>query len=348
MLLMPHTPSLLTLNLLVAMFLFSFGTFPETASSATKVDRIVAQVNRNIITLSELEARIATMAPAQRATISSGGDLQRKVLDLMIEQELINQAAVKTGIMVNDSEVNEAIKSILAANKINMSQLTASLNQVGTSLPAFREQLRGELLKNKLLSYGIASRIVVTDEEVVAFLSGESPLGSAPVFSATGVSDFSPVRMIFLRSSRSQTASVMARAAKIKAEIEGGLSFAEAAKKYSEGPGKDTGGDPGNVVVQDLQPELQELAKRLTPGQVSEPLNGGDAVLLITIVSSSKKTGEDEADSGKRGKKKKPIDNYSAEEKQQGRRQLEQLKLRQKYETWINDLKNQAVIKITL
>ncbi|MDR1080921.1 MAG: SurA N-terminal domain-containing protein, partial [Deltaproteobacteria bacterium] len=319
---------------------------PLPSSAATTVDRIVAQVNRNVITLSELQARLNTLSPPQKAALSGTGDIQRQVLDMMIDEELVNQAAQKIGIQVSEAEVNEAVKSVMDQNKMDSVQFGKALAGVGTSLPAFRNQVKLEILKNKVVSFSIMSRVVVTEEEVTRFLNGEVPEGAQPIFSSTGVSDFDGVRIIFLQSSPSQSSKVMAAAARIKAEIDAGLPFAEAAKKYSQGPGADQGGDPGNLVVRDLQPELQALARTLEPGKVSAPLNGGDAVLLITVVTGTPQPAP-KPSSGRKGKGD-DAQSFTSEQRAGARRTLEERKMRSRYDTWIADLRNSAVIRVTL
>jgi peptidyl-prolyl cis-trans isomerase SurA len=338
----------------------SLAVTARHADAATTVDRIVAQVNRNVITLSELEARLATLSPAQRAALSGAGDVERQVLEFMIDEELVNQSAQKIGLAVSEAEVDDAIKSLMEERKLNDSQLRQALAASGTNLPAFRAQLRAEILKNKVLSYSVMNRIVVTEQEVTDFLGGRVPTGAQPVLSASGVSDFDGVRIIFLPSNPAQAPRVLASAARIKAEIDAGLPFSEAAAKYSKGPGADNGGDPGNLVVQDLQPELRQLARQLVPGRVSEPLNGGDVVLLITVVSApSQETANagEEAQSSRRrrgtrrgSRREQPAEQpaYSEEQRAGARRQLEQMKMRRKYDSWIAELRSNAAIKITL
>jgi peptidyl-prolyl cis-trans isomerase SurA len=271
------------------------------------------------------------------------------VLDLMIDEELVNQAAQKIGIVVSEAEVDEAVKSIMEENKLSEPQFRIALQQSGTNLPSFRSQLRLEILKNKVLSYSIMSRIVVTEQEVTDYLNGNIPAGAEPIFSASGISDFDGVRIIFLPSSPSRAASVMAQASRIKAEIEAGLPFSDAAKKYSKGPGAENGGDPGNLVVRDLQPELQQIAKQLTPGRVSDPLNGGEAVLLLTVVQGTPEAQPKTQPPRARGKGKGDEgQTFTAEQRAGARRQIEQMKMRRKYESWIQDLRNGAIIRVTL
>ncbi|MDR2422044.1 MAG: SurA N-terminal domain-containing protein [Deltaproteobacteria bacterium] len=325
------------------------------ASAAPVVDRIVAQVNREVITLSELEAQMKLIPQAQKDSIvAQGGDVQREVLGLLIEQELVNQDAKRQGIMVSEAEIDEAVKSIMEDNKLTPEQFKASLTKGGTNLPAFRSGLKLELLKNKILGLRLMSKIVVTEAEITAFLRGEGPRPAPGPLSGFGSADDDRVLMIFLASSPSQANKVMARARQIKAEIEAGLTFSEAATRYSEGPGKDKGGDAGNnLTVSELQPQLQAVARRLTPGEVSEPLNGGQAVLLMTTVSAApppprEKRPEPEKPKKRRRRGKKEPSEFSDSERASARRQLEQIKLRQKFDSWMAELRSKAVVRISL
>ncbi|MDR2199160.1 MAG: SurA N-terminal domain-containing protein [Deltaproteobacteria bacterium] len=314
-------------------------------AAAPKIDRIVAQVNRDVITLSELEARIAVMSPAQKAALTAGGgSVQSMVLNMMIEEELLNQAAAQYDIRVSEAEIDEAVKSILEENHINESQLKSSLSQGGMSYPAFRLQLRRDILTNKLVSSTVVNRMVVTENEVTDFLNGNLPPGVEPLMSASGVSDYDGVRMIYLTCDPRTAESVMRKAAAIKSEIESGsVTFEEAARKYSQGPGAAEGGNPGNITVRELQPELQAIARDLAPGKVSQPLYAGQVVLLVSVVPTMAPS-----PTPKKGEGGESVKEFTPEQRQTARRSLEQMKVRGKMESYLADLKKKAVIKITL
>jgi peptidyl-prolyl cis-trans isomerase SurA len=326
--------------LLIAVF------WPSPALAATVVDRIVAQVNKEVITLSELEAQIKIIPKAQKdAILANGGDVQREVLGLLIEQELVNQDAKRQGIMVSETEIDEAIKSIMAENNLTSEQFNASLTKGGTNLQAFRAGLKMELLKNKILGLRLMSKIVVTEAEIIAYLRGEGPRQETGLLPGASSPDDARVLLIFLASSPAQANKIMAKAQKIKEEIEAGLPFSEAATRYSEGPGKDNGGDAGdNLTVGELQPQLQAVARSLTPGQVSEPLNGGQAVLLMTTVAPAPKPPREPTKKGKG----KDQEEFTESERATARRQLEQIKLRQKFDAWLAELKSKAIVRINL
>ncbi|MDR2352184.1 MAG: SurA N-terminal domain-containing protein [Deltaproteobacteria bacterium] len=325
---------------LIVALLFTILCLSPELMAATKVDRIVAQVNRNIITLSELEARIAQLSPAQKATLSAGGEsVQSRVLNMMIDEELINQTAARYDIRVTEAEINDAINTILTENKINEAQLKASLARGGMTLPGFRLQLRQEILTNKLIGMTVVNKMVITESEVTDFLNGKMPSDMAPALSSTGVSDFDNVKMIYLNCSPQTARQVMSKAQSIKNEIEAGLPFEEAARKYSQGPGSDKGGSTGNLAVMELAPELQQIAKQLTPGTVSEPLYGGQVVLLLNVTK---------ADSSNQGGIQSEKKEFTPEERQIARRRLEQMKVRSKLSSFMENLKKTAIIKIML
>lgn len=315
------------------------------APAATTVDRIVALVNNEIITLSDLNTQIRAMPQSQKAAVPQGTSLERFVLNHMIENELINQVARKDGLMVPEEEVDGAIEMIKSENNINDAQFRASLTQSGMNMGDFRSNLKLEILKDKVVRYNILRKVVVTEKEVSDFLTGQGP--SRPGIYIGGSNESDKVRLLFLASNPDRSGRVMERAATIKREVEAGLMFAEAARRYSEGPGADDGGDIGTTVGE-LQPQLKAVALSLAPGQVSEPLDGGQAVLLMYVDPRG-----DGAPSGSGGRAASheggaSLGDFSPQQRDMARRQLEQLKAMQKYEQWLAELKGKANIKITL
>jgi peptidyl-prolyl cis-trans isomerase SurA len=326
-------------SLLAALSLF----LPSQATAATTVDRIVATVNGEIITLSDLNNQIRALPQAQKASLSPETSLERQVLDYMIEVELINQVARRDGLMVPETEVDGAIEMIKTENGINDAQFRSSITQSGMSLADFRNNLKVEILKDKVVRYNIFRKVVVTDKEVNDFLSGQGP--NLKSIYIGGSNDSDKVRLLFLSSSPNRSEQVMDRASTIKREIDSGLLFSEAAKRYSQGPGAAEGGDI-DTTVGELQPQLKAIALSLAPGQVSEPLDGGQAVLLMYIEprSGDAQTASGSKSSGSSG----DLGNFSPEQKDMARRQLEQIKAMQKYQTWLAELKSKANIKISL
>ncbi len=310
---------------------------PEAAGS---VDRIVAVVNGEIITYRQLENRVNSLMKTRQAAGMNRDDVRRKVLDALIDQELMNQAAKAKGVFITDSDVSQALESIKKDNNLTDEQFRASLAHSGTTLEAFREDLRVELLRNRVMGSQVVNKIVVTDKEVVSALKGEGPNVRAM---GGGGSDTRSLRMIILPMDPKNKQKSLAEARRIKGEIEGGLSFADAAKKYSHGPGKDKGGDAGDgATVANLPPPLQAAIANLKPGQPTEPLEAGNAVILLTVADDGRAAAPASEDKGK------GTGDFTAEEKENARRQLEVYKMQQRYADWVKDLKRNAIIRVSL
>ena len=326
----------------------STGSPPPRTKLPTEgsaVDRIVAVVNGELITMRQLNGRVNSLAKSRQAAGMNRAELQSKVLDALIDQELINQAAKAKGVFVTATDVNQALESIKKDNNLSDAQFQASLAHSGTTLEAFREDLRIELLRNKVLGAQVMSKVVVTDKEVVNFLNGDGPdAGSMAAMTGGPTGDTRPLRVIFLGMDPKNKAATLEKARRIKDEIAQGLSFADAAKKYSQGPGRDKGGDTGEgMSVDKLPPPIQAALGNLTPGQATDPLEAGNAVILLTVVGE-KPAAAPASTSGVKGKS----EDFSAEQKESARRRLEAYKMQQRYTDWVKDLKRNAIIKVNL
>jgi peptidyl-prolyl cis-trans isomerase SurA len=314
------------------------GTYTVTSpgpEAAGSVDRIVAVVNGEIITYRQLDNRVGALMRTRQAAGLSRETVQGKVLEALIEQELINQAAKAKGVFVSDADVTQALESIKKDNNLTDEQFRASLTQSGTSLEAFREDLRVELLRNRVMGSQVVSKIVITDKDVTAALKGEGP-------KLRGGSDTRSLRLIVLPMDPGDKAKSLAEARRIKSEIDGGLSFADAARQYSKGPGRDNGGDAGDgATVANLPPPLQAVMADLEPGQPTEPLEAGNAVVILTVADDGR-AAEPAPDQDK------SADDFTAEEKENARRQLEVHKMQQRYAEWVKELKRNAIIRVNL
>ncbi|MDR2725920.1 MAG: SurA N-terminal domain-containing protein [Candidatus Adiutrix sp.] len=294
---------------------------------AADFDGIAAVVNGEVITRKQVENQANALARGGRLPAGlNRADLKEKVLEDLIDQELINQAARAKGVFVTEGDVSQALERIKQQNNLSESQFRASVAQSGVSLEAFREGVRLELMRGQILgSNKVMSRIVITEKEVEAYLKGAGPRLES--------SGGRGLRLIVLPLDPKKPEAALAEAQRIKREIEGGLNFAQAAGKYSRGPGHDQGGDPGDAVTLDqLPPPLQDILAKLPPGQPTEPINAGQAIVLMTLA------GEEPQTPGSDGR-------FSLEARENARRLLERQKMQQNFIKWVEDLRRGAVIK---
>ncbi|NMC49884.1 MAG: peptidylprolyl isomerase [Desulfovibrio sp.] len=247
--------------------------------AAELVDKVVAMVDGQIITLFELNSRVnAFLSKTEGISISPNdpeyAELQRRILDSMINDILLKQAAAKLKITVSETEINAKINEIKKSNGMSETQFREQLAREGLTRKEFEQSLETEAIKHQIVGYMVNKRILVTDDELRAYydhLDGQIPDTKENLTHRT------PGTIGFL-----MVASA-AEAEALRAKIASGqISFADAARKYSIGPGKDQGGDLGDVSVEDLAPPLRQALQSVPAGEVTKPVSlDGKMVLLV-------------------------------------------------------------------
>jgi len=147
--------------ILLASFCFSF-VLPEARGEI--IDRVVAIVNKEVITLSEL-FRMAQLQSSEENPFLSSEQYQQ-VLQGMIEQKLIEQQALQTEITVSEREVDQFVKRFQETNNLSTEQLVEALQQQGMSMEDYRTRVREEVRRSQIISQEVHAQINVTENEI--------------------------------------------------------------------------------------------------------------------------------------------------------------------------------------
>jgi peptidyl-prolyl cis-trans isomerase SurA len=244
------------------------------------VDRIVAVVNDEIITLSELEAF------AKDALEEPGGDEKRKAtlhaaLDQLISDRLLQQQVTLSKIDVGEEEVDRAIKDILRQNNITDAELRQAVEARRMSMGQYREDLKTQLTRIKLIDLKVRSRVQVSDIEVK---------GEYDKLTATEEKDeMVSIRHIFFRwgdgKDAAERARVLKQATDARQRVLKGEDFGEVAKQLSQGPTATNGGDLGEVARKGLLPELAKAIEGIAVGEVTPPIETKSGVHIVRLDS---------------------------------------------------------------
>ncbi len=158
-------------QLLLTMFLSFSGLVALAAPQS--LDKIVAIVNNDVITENELAFRMALVkeqmksAPQDVAPVLPGDDvLSHQVLDRMIEQRLIKQAAEKSGVVISDVDVRQALETVARQNKMTVEQLKNTLAQDGIEYDKFEDDLRNQVMASRAQQRLVGSTIKLSDAEI--------------------------------------------------------------------------------------------------------------------------------------------------------------------------------------
>lgn len=254
--------------------------------AAQLVDRVVAVVNGQLITLFDLNSRIQSlMERTQGMTVKPGdpqyAELQHQVLDGMINDILIEKEAERLKVKVSETELDSQIEEIKKKNNLTQQQFKDELAKEGMTLKQFREKMREDNVKKRLLGYMVHRKVLVTDDEIRDYY--EKNKGTLPTQkSLLGTKVSGNIGFIMVQT--------MKQAEDLHSKIaSGAISFADAAKRYSVGPGRDQGGILPDVQIKDLAPPLRQALAAVPAGQVTKPVSlDGKAVLLVLRTGEAK------------------------------------------------------------
>ncbi len=298
----------------------------STSVYAEIVDRIVAVVNRKVITLYQLQQ--AQKAFLQEARLSGDAEQagQEKVLDLLIEDELIRQKAEEEGILVTDDEFNAALSDIKQRNNlVSDDQLKEALGQEGKTWQEFFEEIRSQIKMAKLVNREVRSKIEITEDEVETYYQTHTDLfeQSPPTVR---------VRHILLKvrenADEAEIQMIKAKAAQLVQQLRAGADFAALAKEYSEHPSAQSGGELGTFKKGELAPPF-DIAFGMEVGQISDPVRSEFGFHIINV---------QEKFSG---------DQVTYETvKPQIRSKLFEEKVSELYRKWVAELKEEAYIEM--
>jgi peptidyl-prolyl cis-trans isomerase SurA len=304
----------------------------STLVRAETLERIVAVVNGDIILYGDVQEQVKLLTklspnvnlqdPEQKAKA------EREILTNLIRQRLAEQEVKRLKIKVSKGEVDKAFEDMKRENGFTDAQLEATLSREGQSLKDFREKIRQELERSRLMERAIKSKVVISDEQVNARLQSPQPAGEGK--------ERRRLAVIYLQVPENADAGKSAQtetlARKISGNLKDGTDFAKLAREYSQGPGAQEGGDIGYVSPEELSPEIGKAVRNLSAGGVTDVIKTPGGFYLVKLLDV---------------RKDKPTEGETPV-KDKVRKQLYQEEANRVYETWIKDLESKAFIKVNL
>ncbi len=257
-------------RLFVGMGIFFLCHGPISPSGAV-VDRIVAVVNKEVITFSEIEKwgrpfqeEIQVEDRLERRERVQ--EVLRKVLDRVVEEKLIEQEARKSGIKVTSKEIEAAVEEVKQKNKIDQEGLEKALAAEGLTLEAFKKDLERRILRTKFVHSAVKVEQKAGEKELIEFFQNN-------VNQYRVNESYRPADILFLipQGARpEQILGIRKKCQKALERIKEGADFAKMAMEYSEDTSsRKEGGDLGEFKKGELLPALEKEAMRLQVGEVS-------------------------------------------------------------------------------
>jgi peptidyl-prolyl cis-trans isomerase SurA len=258
-------------------------TLFDGAAHAAELDRIVAVINDDVITRTELDNAIAIIKRqlAQSDTRLPPADvLDRQVLERMIGMRMQLQLAERTGIRVDDTTLNRTVGVIAEQNRLSLSEFREVLEQDGFSFEKFREDMRDEIIISRLNQRQIENQIVVSEGDIERFLDTQKTQGKATdeyrlahILVAVPESA-SPDR---IQDARKRIDAVMT-------QLRQGADFGQTAMASSDSPQALEGGDLGWRKAGELPTLFASVVPRMAAGDISEVMRSPSGFHIIKLI----------------------------------------------------------------
>jgi len=240
--------------------------------SPAMADYIVAVVNQELVTNAELQARLARIreeAARTRQQLPPPAELRKQVLEQLIDERVQVTNAREVGPKVDEAELDRAVANVAVQNQMTMPQLRARLQQQGIAYSAFRNNVKDQILVERVRERDVNQRIRVNNDEIDKLLEQRRA-------AAGGGVQFN-IAQILVPVAEGASADVVAqRKARADAALvrvtTGGEPFENVAREISEDNNRAQGGMIGMRPADRLPDVFVDVVRNLKPGEVSPTL----------------------------------------------------------------------------
>jgi peptidyl-prolyl cis-trans isomerase SurA len=257
---------------------------PVTVTQPRLVDSILVVVNNEVITRREFFERlniIENRLKGQGGAMPPREQLQRQLLERMIVERIQLQHAKEVGIKVDDTMLDQAVARIADQNKLSLPEFRTQLEKEGLVYSKFRDDIRNDMIMQRLRQREVDNKIQISDAEVDAYLAAKSDAATA----APQELDIAQILIsVPENASPQQLADRKKRADEVIEQLNAGGDFAKLAAAYSDATDGLTGGDLG-WRSQDRLPQLfVDATANLQQGQVAPLVKSGNGFHILKLL----------------------------------------------------------------
>ncbi len=238
---------------------------------------IVATVNDEAISSSDLEGRVrlALLGSGIKPNEETLGRLREQVLRSLIDERLQTQEAKRLGIDVDEKMVDEEVSKLAQQNRQTLQTLPAFFARNGVPISALREQIRASIAWAMVVQRKLRPQVNITDSDVDAEFSRRAAAAGQQEYLAAEI--FLPVQ------GSAQDAAVRQAALRLIDQMARGIRFSAVARQFSQAPSAARGGDLGWVRAGQLEPELDDALRSISPGALTPPVRTANGYYILML-----------------------------------------------------------------
>jgi len=246
--------------------------------SSEVVDRIIAIVNDDIITLKEVEKHVSVEKKGKFVSVNEyfRNIKLREKIDTFINDLLLKQQAKKLKVEVSDKEVETIIESIKKQNLITETELKEQLTKNNISYKDFFEGIRMNQLRGRVLMRVISPEILISENQIKEYYN---------VHKDEYKDEEYHLQQIFISGKHKDAQQIALNAFDL---LRQGEPFEAVAKEFSDDLSAPTGGDIGFVKREELFPELQQALSAIMPGMYTQIVRTGYGFHILKLLEIKK------------------------------------------------------------
>jgi peptidyl-prolyl cis-trans isomerase SurA len=254
-------------------------------ASGETLNRVVAIVNDDLVTLYELNKKIKELTGLTPVELRGQNEenyykIRGQILELLIDDKIKQAKVLEMGIEVTQKEIDNAIEKIKRDNKWTQEDLVSRIKNEGLSLEKYRKNMKGELERIRLVNLEVSSRIIIREEMMTQYyeenkdrFNEEMKVHLATIFLPRDNPD-----------DEKESLEIEKKGGDILARLKGGKDFKDLARKFSQGPGAEDGGYLGAFKLDELNPGLKKILEVIPEGGFSDLIIMPKGIQIIMVV----------------------------------------------------------------
>lgn len=260
------------------------ATARTTPARALSVDRVAAIVNDEAITLHDVDDAkriVLQQMKTQNVQPPPADVLEKQVLERLITERALLQSAKESGVRIDDTQIERTIQRIAQENKLSVDELRKALAADNISYAKYREDIRSELVMQRLREREVDSRITVSESEVDLYMATLKAQN-------TGDSEYELAHILVLvpeQASSDQIEAKRRRADEALKAAKAGGDFAQVAAGFSDANDALRGGNLGWRAGARLPTVFAEQVRTMKPGDISPVLRSASGFHIVKLIN---------------------------------------------------------------